>query len=149
MKKSFLCPQKDTRIWWRGKKRKRKESHQEWEKFQVATTRKGYSIARLILKTFTKKCAPLLPYLESTFKAVCFDLFSTNMGTSVIKAGVSEGSRLSYFYWFRCHYLLINNYLPYIALKETVHFRTYMLWLWLRLVQVAFFAQLWTYVVLL
>ena len=39
---------------------------------------------------------------------VCFDFGSTNMGSSVIKTGRSEGSLLPYFYQFRCHYPLIN-----------------------------------------
>jgi len=41
-------------------------------------------------------------------KSVCFDFCSTNIGSSVIKIGRSEGSLLPYFYRFRCHYPLIT-----------------------------------------
>ena len=45
-------------------------------------------------------------------KSVCFDFRSTNVGNSVIGTGRSEGSRLPYFYLFRCHYPLITYLNP-------------------------------------
>ena len=50
-----------------------------------------------------------------TIRSVCFDFRSTNVGSSVIGTGRSEGSILPYFYRFRCHYLLIT----YLRLSET------------------------------
>ena len=37
-----------------------------------------------------------------------FDFRSTNLGSSGIGTGGSEGSLLTYFYWFRCHFPLIT-----------------------------------------
>ena len=39
----------------------------------------------------------------------CFDFRSTNVGSSVIKTGRSEGSLLPYFYQFQCHHPLITQ----------------------------------------
>ena len=39
-----------------------------------------------------------------SIKTVCFDFRSTNVGSSVINTGRSEGSLLPYFYRFWCHY---------------------------------------------
>ena len=45
-------------------------------------------------------------------KSICIDFRSTNMGSSVIGTGRSEGSLLPNFYRFRSHYPLIT-YLDY------------------------------------
>ena len=49
-----------------------------------------------------------------TIKSVYFIFCSTNVGSSVIKTGRSEGSLLPYFYRFRCHY-------PLITYLNTIH----------------------------
>ena len=46
-------------------------------------------------------------------KAFWFDFRFTNMGSSVIKIGRSEGSLFPYFYQFRCHYPLITYLIVY------------------------------------
>ena len=48
-----------------------------------------------------------------SIKSICFDFCSTNMGSSVIKTGRSEGTLLSNFYPFTCHYPL-RTYLSVI-----------------------------------
>ena len=52
-----------------------------------------------------------------TIKSVCFDFGSTNVGSSVIKTGRSEGSLLTYLYWFWCHYPLITYLSPQYIIK--------------------------------
>ena len=59
-------------------------------------------------------------------KSVCFDFCSTNMGSSVIKTGRSEGSLLPYFYLLGCRYPLIT-YLSQNA--TTTEFQTVFWWL--------------------
>ena len=63
-------------------------------------------------------------------KRVCFDFHSTNVGSSLIETGRSEGSLLlPYFYRFRCHYPLItylnkynhtNLYNIFVQIKQNI-----------------------------
>ena len=56
-------------------------------------------------------------------KSICFDFCSTNVGTSVIGTGRSEGSLLPYFYQFRCHYPLITYLnLSYTPVKRSTFY---------------------------
>ena len=52
-----------------------------------------------LVKFFIYKNLHIEPFCYA-IKRVCFDFHSTNMGSSVIKMGRSEGSLLPYIEWF-------------------------------------------------
>ena len=59
-----------------------------------------YRLPLLSVKTFFLKYYYLYIKTRHALKSICFDFDSTNVGSSVIGAGRSEGSLIPYFYGF-------------------------------------------------